>query len=191
MKTICIFAGSAKGNNQAYQQKAKELGIFIAKNGYRLVYGGSKFGLMGIVANAALNCGGEVIGIMPSGLLNGEVVHKNLTSFIEVDSMHERKAKMSEFADCFIAIPGGLGTFEEFFEVLCWSQIGIHQKPIGLFNINGYFDPLMKMVKHSIKEGFAHTSALSLIIPSDRPEVLLASMKNFTSPISDKKWNNR
>ncbi|MFP3513278.1 TIGR00730 family Rossman fold protein, partial [Peribacillus sp. SIMBA_075] len=121
-----------------------------------LVYGGSRIGLMGAIADEVLKNGGQVIGVMPKGLFRGEVVHRELTELIEVKGKHERKAKMSELADGFIAMPGGFGTYEELFEVLCWAQIGIHQKPIGLYQVNDYFKPLIDMVKFSVQEGFSN-----------------------------------
>lgn len=154
MKTICVFAGSNPGVKDVYKQKAVELGTYMAEQDIRLVYGGSRIGLMGAIADEVLRQGGQVIGVMPKGLFRGEVVHQELTELIEVTGMHERKAKMSELADGFIAMPGGFGTYEELFEVLCWAQIGIHQKPIGLYQVNEYFNPLIDMVKFSVQEGF-------------------------------------
>ncbi|QXX29450.1 TIGR00730 family Rossman fold protein [Bacillus amyloliquefaciens] len=188
MKTICVFAGSNPGVNEEYKRKAAELGEYMAEQGIGLVYGGSRVGLMGTVADALMAGGGKAVGVMPSGLFSGEIVHQNLTELIEVSGMHERKAKMSELADGFIAMPGGFGTYEELFEVLCWAQIGIHQKPIGLYNVNGYFEPMMKMVKYSIQEGFSNESHLKLIHSSSRPDELIEQMNRYTYPILDKKW---
>ncbi|QBG57934.1 Rossman fold protein [Bacillus amyloliquefaciens] len=188
MKTICVFAGSNPGVNEEYKRKAAELGEYMAEQGIGLVYGGSRVGLMGTVADALMAGGGKAVGVMPSGLFSGEIVHQNLTELIEVSGMHERKAKMSELADGYIAIPGGFGTYEELFEVLCWTQIGIHQKPIGLYNVNGYFEPLINMVKYSIKEGFSNESHLQLIHTSSRPDELIEQMNQYTYPILDKKW---
>ncbi|MEL4011146.1 TIGR00730 family Rossman fold protein [Bacillus velezensis] len=188
MKTICVFAGSNPGVNEEYKRKAAELGEYMAERGIGLVYGGSRVGLMGTVADALMAGGGKAVGVMPSGLFSGEVVHQNLTELIEVSGMHERKAKMSELADGYIAMPGGFGTYEELFEVLCWAQIGIHQKPIGLYNVNGYFEPMMKMVKYSIQEGFSNESHLKLIHSSSRPDELIEQMNRYTYPILDKKW---
>ncbi|KYC91463.1 TIGR00730 family Rossman fold protein [Bacillus amyloliquefaciens] len=188
MKTICVFAGSNPGVNEEYKRKAAELGEYMAEQGIGLVYGGSRVGLMGTVADALMAGGGKAVGVMPSGLFSGEVVHQNLTELIEVRGMHERKAKMSELADGYIAMPGGFGTYEELFEVLCWAQIGIHQKPIGLYNVNGYFEPMMKMVKYSIQEGFSNESHLKLIHSSSRPDELIEQMNRYTYPILDKKW---
>ncbi|OAZ60433.1 putative cytokinin riboside 5'-monophosphate phosphoribohydrolase LOG6 [Bacillus siamensis] len=188
MKTICVFAGSNPGVNEEYKRKAAELGEYMAEQGIALVYGGSRVGLMGTVADALMAGGGKAVGVMPSGLFSGEIVHQNLTELIEVSGMHERKAKMSELADGYIAMPGGFGTYEELFEVLCWAQIGIHQKPIGLYNVNGYFEPMMKMVKYSIQEGFSNESHLKLIHSSSRPDELIEQMNRYTYPILDKKW---
>ncbi|MCM3445846.1 MULTISPECIES: LOG family protein [Bacillus] len=188
MKTICVFAGSNPGVNEEYKRKAAELGEYMAEQGIGLVYGGSRVGLMGTVADALMAGGGKAVGVMPSGLFSGEVVHQNLTELIEVSGMHERKAKMSELADGYIAMPGGFGTYEELFEVLCWAQIGIHQKPIGLYNVNGYFEPMMKMVKYSIQEGFSNESHLKLIHSSSRPDELIEQMNRYIYPILDKKW---
>ncbi|MEK4545873.1 TIGR00730 family Rossman fold protein [Bacillus sp. FSL L8-0173] len=188
MKTICVFAGSNPGVNEEYKRKAAELGEYMAEQGIGLVYGGSRVGLMGTVADALMAGGGKAVGVMPSGLFSGEIVHQNLTELVEVSGMHERKAKMSELADGYIAMPGGFGTYEELFEVLCWAQIGIHQKPIGLYNVNGYFEPMMKMVKYSIQEGFSNESHLKLIHSSSRPDELIEQMNRYTYPILDKKW---
>ncbi|MEW4059336.1 TIGR00730 family Rossman fold protein [Bacillus siamensis] len=188
MKTICVFAGSNPGVNEEYKRKAAELGEYMAEQGIALVYGGSRVGLMGTVADALMAGGGKAVGVMPSGLFSGEIVHQNLTELIEVSGMHERKAKMSELADGYIAMPGGFGTYEELFEVLCWAQIGIHQKPIGLYNVNGYFEPMMKMVKYSIQEGFSNESHLKLIHSSSHPDELIEQMNRYTYPILDKKW---
>lgn len=190
MKSICVFAGSNMGEHPDYKAQAAALGELIARKQYRLVYGGSRVGLMGEVANTVLELGGEVIGVMPRGLFKGEIVHTGLTQLIEVADMHERKATMGKYADGFIALPGGFGTFEELFEVLCWSQIGIHQKPIGLLNIRNYYDPLMSLVQSSISAGFANSSHLNLINISDDPIKLLELMESYTPPTLDMKWKD-
>lgn len=178
------------GENPEYKRKAAELGAFMAEKGLRLVYGGSRMGLMGVIADTVLENGGEVIGVMPKGLFKGEVVHQQLTELIEVSGMHERKAKMMELSDGFIAMPGGFGTFEELFEVLCWAQIGIHQKPIGLYNISGYFEPLLEMLKHSVQEGFSNESHLQLIYASSKAEELIGKMSDYHYPVLEKKWKD-
>ncbi|GIN64976.1 MULTISPECIES: LOG family protein [Bacillus] len=190
MKTVCVYSGSNMGENPEYKRKASELGAFMAEKGLRLVYGGSRMGLMGVIADTVLENGGEVIGVMPKGLFKGEVVHQQLTELIEVSGMHERKAKMMELSDGFIAMPGGFGTFEELFEVLCWAQIGIHQKPIGLYNISGYFEPLLEMLKHSVQEGFSNESHLQLIYASSKAEELIGKMSDYHYPVLEKKWKD-
>lgn len=188
MKTVCVYSGSNMGENPEYKKKAAELGTYIAEKGLRLVYGGSRMGLMGVIADTVLENGGEVTGVMPKGLFQGEVVHQRLTELVEVGGMHERKAKMMELSDGFIAMPGGFGTFEELFEVLCWAQIGIHQKPIGLYNISGYFEPLLEMLKHSVQEGFSNESHLKLIYASSNHEQLIDQMNEYRYPVLEKKW---
>ncbi len=188
MKNICIFTGSNIGADEIYTIKIREFGKQLALNGYRLVYGGSKIGLMGEIANSVMKHGGEVIGIMPRNLFKGEMVHREITQLIEVDGMHARKAKMSEISDGFIALPGGLGTFEELFEVLSWAQIGIHQKPIGLYNVKGYFEPLMQLINHSIQEGFANASNLQLMSCSADPLELISMMEKYVPPVIGNKW---
>lgn len=190
MKSVCVFAGSNPGEHPDYKAKAAELGEHIARRGCRLVYGGSRVGLMGEVANTVLALGGEVIGVMPRGLFKGEIVHTGLTQLIEVGDMHERKATMGKYADGFIALPGGFGTYEELFEVLCWSQIGIHHKPIGLLNVRNYYEPLMNLVQSSIKEGFANNSHLNLINLSEDPIKLLELMDSYTPPDLEMKWKD-
>lgn len=189
MRSICVFAGSGTGHHPDYQQYAALLGKHIATHGYELIYGGSRLGLMGAIADAALINGGKVTGIMPGGLLNGERAHQGITNLIQVDSMHERKAMMQQMGDAFIALPGGLGTLEELFEVLCWSQIGIHNKPLGLYNIRGYYNPLLEMLQHSIQEGFTVDSCLSRLFVSDDPAAMLEAVRQDLPVTSDLRWN--
>lgn len=175
--TVCVFAGSNPGLNTEYMEMARELGYQIAAHGCRLVYGGSRNGLMGQVADGVLGNGGEAIGVMPVNLFNNEIRHSGLTNLIEVTSMHERKAVMSGMADAFIALPGGLGTFDELFEILCWLQIGIHEKKVGLLNVRGYFNPLLAMISHSVGEGFAPKSATNMLYLHSDPEYLLEGIR--------------
>ena len=142
MRAVCVFCGSSTGEDPAYAEAARDLGRLIAGNGLTLVYGGGHVGLMGVVADAALDAGGEVIGVMPKALVDREISHTSLTKLHVVHSMHERKAMMSELSDAFVALPGGNGTLEEFFEVLTWAQLGEHGKPCGLLNVAGYYDPI-------------------------------------------------
>jgi uncharacterized protein (TIGR00730 family) len=189
MRTICIFSGSNMGNDEAYRLAAIELGEYMGQQNYRLVYGGSRMGLMGATANAAMAAGGEVIGVMPTGLFAGEMVHREVTELIEVDGMHSRKAKMAELADGFIALPGGFGTYEELFEVLCWLQIGIHQKPIGVLNVKGYYDPLLNMIQSSVTEGFVKSSHLSLLNVAEHAKELIQLMESYTPAQLENKWS--
>ncbi|NQF16504.1 TIGR00730 family Rossman fold protein [Brevibacillus sp. HB1.3] len=189
MKRICVYAGSNPGVNPLFERYAQELGKELVARGLELVYGGSSMGLMGRVANAVLEGDGKAIGVMPTGLFRGEIVHKGLTELHEVLTMHERKAKMIDLSDGFIALPGGLGTFEEIFEVVSWGQIGIHQKPIGLLNVDGYYTPLMQMVAHATEAGFIPAMQGELILCESDPAVLLDRMRDYTPPVKVNKWS--
>ncbi|MBN3346674.1 Rossman fold protein, TIGR00730 family [Clostridium botulinum] len=188
MKRICVYSGSNLGLRSEYKESAKLLGKILAKNEIELVYGGSRIGLMGEISNEVLRNNGKVIGVMPKGLFSGEMVHENLTKLIEVENMHERKQTMAELSDGFIALPGGLGTFEELFEVLSWAQLGIHKKPIGILNISNFFDPLLHMIKNACTEGFMNESNIKLISVSDTPSELIKQMKNYVPPLIENKW---
>ncbi len=189
MKKICVFAGSNLGTHPKYKLHAQELGEEIAKNGLELVYGGSRFGLMGEVANKALEHGGNVIGVMPTGLFRGELVHTGLSQLIEVKDMHERKATMGDLSDAYIALPGGYGTFEELFEVVSWAQLGIHQKPIGLLNIEGYYVPLLDMIDHAIKSGFVQEAHKQLLVSAEDSRTLIQKLKEYQPSVMKNKWN--
>ncbi|EJL22085.1 TIGR00730 family Rossman fold protein [Brevibacillus sp. BC25] len=189
MKRICVYAGSNPGVNPLFERYALELGKELVGRGLELVYGGSSMGLMGRVANAVLEGDGKAIGVMPTGLFRGEIVHKGLTELHEVLTMHERKAKMIDLSDGFIALPGGLGTFEEIFEVVSWGQIGIHQKPIGLLNVDGYYTPLMQMVEHATEAGFIPAMQGELILCESDPAILLDRMRDYTPPVKVNKWS--
>ena len=154
MRSVCVFAGSELGSRQVYQQAARDLGEELARRRLGLVYGGASVGLMGELAAATLHAGGEAIGVVSQGVWTPEANHAGLTVLYEVGTMHERKALMTELADGFIALPGGLGTFDELFEILTWAQLGLHTKPIGLLNIAGYFKPLLELVASAVREGF-------------------------------------
>ena len=188
MKRICVFAGSNVGERLEFQTEARQLGKILVQNNIELVYGGSCVGLMGEVANQVLELGGRVTGIMPRGLFRGEIVHHGLTELIEVETMHERKSKMSELADAFIALPGGYGTFEELFEVVCWSQIGIHEKPVGLLNIAEFYTPLLQMVDRAAAEGFMNPSNKELLVSAQTANELIVEMKSYKRPVMGNKW---
>jgi uncharacterized protein (TIGR00730 family) len=170
------------GKQQTYIDLAKELGQVIAENKLELVYGGAKVGLMGITADSVLENHGKVIGVIPKGLSRVEVVHQNLTELHEVTTMHERKAKMTEFSDAFIALPGGYGTFEEIMEVVCWGHLGIHRKPIGLLNSNGYYDPLIAMIARAAEDGFIRENHAQILLIEENPKILIEKLHSFTFP---------
>lgn len=189
MKRICVFCGSSPGLNPRYLDLAGQLGERLAKNGIGLVYGGASIGMMGRVARSALDHGGEVIGVIPKDIAEMEVAFAELSDLRIVGSMHERKSLMADLSDGFIAMPGGLGTVEEFFEVLTWAQLGFHSKPCGLLNICGYYDTLIGFVEHSISEEFINGKHRELILTDDDPEALLAKMSVYRPPAVDKaKW---
>src|SRR5579884_1719042 len=180
MRRICVFAGSSLGAREAYAEAARALGRALAQRGLGLVYGGASVGLMGVVADAALAAGGEVIGVLPRGLFRREVPHRHLTELREVGSMHERKALMADLADGFIALPGGYGTFDELFEIITWAQLGIHSKPIGLLNVADYFAPLLALITYASKEGFIPPDNTQLLLEEEDPAALLNRFEAYT-----------
>ncbi|MFE4351998.1 LOG family protein [Peribacillus butanolivorans] len=182
MKTLAVFCGSSKGASNVYLEAAKKLGKELAKRNITLVYGGACVGIMGAVADSVLEAGGKVIGVMPSFLEKREISHRNLTELIVVDSMHERKAKMAELADGFIALPGGPGTLEEFFEIFTWAQLGLHHKPCGLLNINHYYDPLVALFNHMSDEQFLHEKYRSMALVDVEPNGLLDQFNTYEPP---------
>lgn len=190
MKRICVFCGSNAGSRPEYRAETWALGEAIVQRGLALVYGGGNVGLMGVLADAVLELGGEVIGVIPDSLMRKEVGHTGITDLRVVDSMHERKAMMSDLADAFIALPGGLGTFEELFEIVTWAQLGIHGKPCGLLNIEGYYDRLLEFINHAVEEEFLKPQHAKLICASDSVADLFTQLETFKSPIVQK-WMNR
>lgn len=182
MNSICVFCGSSSGKDPAYAEAARFLGDTLARRGVTLVYGGGNVGLMGIVADAALEAGGEVIGVMPKALVEREISHSSLTKLHVVGSMHERKALMSELSDGFIALPGGNGTLEEFFEVLTWAQLGEHRKPCGLLNVSAYYDPLLNILDHMVDQGFLSEKHRSIVQVESEPENMLNAFDCYTPP---------
>jgi uncharacterized protein (TIGR00730 family) len=187
MKSICVFCGSSSGRDPEFLQAATSLGRLLADEGFRLVYGGASVGLMGAVADAVLQAGGEVTGVLPRNLFLKEVAHAGLTDLRIVESMHERKALMASLSDGFIALPGGFGTFEEFFEILTWAQLGLHGKPMGLLNIRDYYSSLLALADHGVREGFVREEHRALILTDDSSERLLEKMRAFT-PLPLPKW---
>jgi uncharacterized protein (TIGR00730 family) len=190
MKHICVYAGSNSGTRPQYQQAAQALGHELVVRQLGLVYGGGHVGLMGTLADAVLAEGGEVIGVMPAALFPKEVAHKNITQLYEVGSMHERKALMAELADGFIALPGGFGTYDELFEMITWAQIGLHTKPVGLLNVEGFYDPLLAMIQHASTEGFISQHHTQLVLHKDNPAELLDSLAAYVSVPHQEKWTN-
>ncbi len=182
MKSIVVFCGSSYGNQPVYEEQAILLGRTLAQKGIRLIYGGASVGLMGAMANAALEAGGTVIGVIPRFLNSREIAHIGLNELILVESMHERKAKMNELCDGVITLPGGFGTMEELFEMLTWSQLGLHTKPIGLLNTAGYYDPLNYMVKTMEEQGFLKPVYRDMLLADESVEGLLAKMSAYTAP---------
>ncbi len=174
LSRICVFAGSSMGRSEAYRNAAKKLGQTIARCGLGMVYGGARVGLMGAAADAALAEGGEVIGVLPKKLANLEIAHDGLTRLHLVDTMHERKAIMANLSDAFIALPGGIGTLEETFEVLTWSQLGFHLKPVGLLNVEGFFDRLLGFLDDLSTERFLKTEHRSLLLSDSDPDRLIS-----------------
>lgn len=190
MKSICVFCGSSMGAQNAYPEAAQATGRAIAEAGCTLVYGGAKVGLMGTVADAALDAGGEVIGVLPRALQEKEVGHDGLTELHLVDSMHERKALMADLSEAFIALPGGVGTLEEIFEVWTWGQLGYHAKPCGFLNVNGYYDQLIAFLDHQTSEGFMKDVMRGMAQIADTPQGLLDLFRAYEPP-STPKWITR
>jgi uncharacterized protein (TIGR00730 family) len=190
LQSICGFCGSSTGANPAYRRAAESLGRAIATSGRRLVYGGGNVGLMGVLADAALEQGGQVIGVIPRHLVDLEVAHQSLTEQRIVDSMHQRKQLMAELAEGFVILPGGLGTLEEFFEVWTWGQLGLHRKPYGILNVASYFDSLLAFLDHSVSERFVRPDHRRLLLMAEDPMELLHRLDTYAVPLSPK-WIDR
>lgn len=182
MNSITVFCGSSFGYNEIYKTQATLLGEALAKKKIRLIYGGANVGLMGAVADGALNAGGEVVGVLPKFLQEKEIAHQHLTELILVDSMHERKIKMNDLCEGVIALPGGYGTLEELFEMLTWGQLGLHKKPIAIFNINGYYDSLNMLTQTMVDNGFLKQVNKDMLLISDNIEDLLNKMASYKAP---------
>lgn len=186
MKRICVFCGSSPGRNRGYRDAAGALGRLLAREGIGLVYGGSSIGLMTAAADAALAAGGEVTGVIPRSLEAKEIAHPGLSALHVVETMHERKALMAELSDGFVALPGGMGTFDEFFEVVTWAQLGIHAKPCGLLNVAGYYDRLTAFLDHAVAEGFVKVELRDMLVVEERPEAMLERFRAYRSPVVEK-----
>ncbi|MBZ9730515.1 TIGR00730 family Rossman fold protein [Salegentibacter sp. JZCK2] len=190
LESIAVFCASSEGNDEKIYTESYRLGKVLAQKSIKLVFGGSKLGLMGQVAAGTLQNGGEVIGVIPDFLKTKEVVHTDLTELITTKDMHERKLKMHELSDGFIALPGGFGTFEELFEIVTWGQLGLHQNPIGLLNINGFYDDLIEMLKTMVRKGLLRKENFDLLLIAENIEELLEKMHNF-KPMPVPKWMNK
>jgi uncharacterized protein (TIGR00730 family) len=186
MKSVAIFCGSSSGSDDIYYSEAAMLGKILAQQKIQIVYGGAKVGLMGAVADGALKEGGLVIGVLPNFLKSKEIAHTGLTDLILVESMHERKLKMHELSDGIIALPGGFGTLEELFEMLTWSQLGLHKKPIGLLNVNGFYDALMQMLLTMVSQGFLKEINYNMLLVNPTIHDLIKRMKQYVAPIVGK-----
>jgi hypothetical protein len=171
--SVCVYCGSRPGTDAAYAEAARQMGLLIGQRGWQLVYGGGKVGLMGIVANAVLEGGGRVVGVIPRKLMEREVGHTGLSETHIVDTMHQRKQLMAERADAFLALPGGIGTLEELFEVWTWRQIGYHDQPIGLLNVNGFYDGMLAFLKHTVQAGFLDRTQVESLHIATEPAQLL------------------
>jgi uncharacterized protein (TIGR00730 family) len=190
MRRVCVFCGSSLGEQTAYAEAAEAMGELLARRGIGLVYGGGDVGLMGIVADAALKAGGEVIGVIPQALADREIAHGGLTQLHVVDSMHTRKAMMAELSDAFVAMPGGVGTFEEFFEAVTWTQLGLQRKPCGLLNVNGFYSPLAAFIDSAVTEGFIKPVHRTAIVVDSDPARLLDTLATVKLP-EVHKWIRR
>ncbi len=190
MKSICVFCGSSVGRRENYKTKARNLGKIMALQKITLVYGGGNIGVMREIADSVIENGGEVIGVMPGHIVDKEIAHKQITKLHIVKTMHERKALMAELSDAFIALPGGFGTFDELFEVLTWNQLEIINKPVGILNIDGYFDHLLAFINHAVDEKFVRQEHKNNLIVEEDENLLLEKMAKF-EPQKAEKWIDR
>lgn len=186
MKSIVVFCASSFGNSSEYKDEATHVGQKFAEKGIQLVYGGGKVGLMGAVANGALDAGGEVIGVIPHFLNSKEREHTGVTKLIMVETMHDRKRIMNEYAEGVIALPGGFGTLEELFEMITWGQLGLHRKPVGLLNTKGYYNHLIQFIEHMVAEGLLREENRAMLLVADTIEELLEKMENYDAPLVPK-----
>ena len=186
MQNICVYCGSNPGNSPAFLESAKSLARALTKRGLGLVYGGASVGIMGAIADEVLDGGGAVTGIIPHALAKKELAHEGLTELVVVNSMHERKAMMAEKSSGFIALPGGLGTLEEIFEVLTWAQLGFHNKPCGLLNVEGYYDDLCRFLDHSVAQGFVGEAHQRMLLVDAEPDSMLDRMASYEPPVVNK-----
>lgn len=190
MKAVCVFCGSSSGATPVYRDAATTLGQEIARRGLRLVYGGGKVGLMGALADAVLEAGGEVVGVIPQSLVDKEVAHLGVSELVVVGTMHDRKARMADMADAFIAMPGGYGTFEEFCEVLTWTQLAVHDKPCGLLNVDGFYNPLLELFDRAMTDRFLRPEHRALVLTAETATGVLDGLAGW-KPVKIEKWIDR
>ena len=191
VQAACVFCGSSPGARPAYTEATEDLGMLLARNGITLVFGGATVGLMGRLADTVLSEGGEAIGVIPQSLVDREIAHLGLTDLHVVDTMHERKARMADLADGFLALPGGLGTLDELFEIYTWAQLGLHRKPIGILNVEGYFDGLLSFLEHAAAERFVREDHRAMLIVEENPAVMLERLQSFDPGTLTPKWIDR
>lgn len=182
MKNVVVFCGASLGKGQVYYDHAYTLGRILANNGIAVIFGGGKVGLMGAVAEGALHHDGRVVGVIPKFLRTKEIAHEDVSQLIEVENMHERKMRMHELSDAIIAMPGGWGTMEELFEMMTWAQLGLHKKPVGILNVNGYYNSFITMMDNMVTEGFLKQELRDMLLVSEKVEDLIAKMQNYTPP---------
>jgi hypothetical protein len=187
LKSVCVYCGANRGSGPEYAAAAQRLGALLAERGITVIYGGGSVGLMGVLADAVLAGGGKVIGVIPKGLFAREVAHRGVTKMHVVRSMHERKALMADLADAFIAMPGGLGTLDETFEMLSWAQLGLHAKPCGMLNVGGYFDDLHAFLDHSVERGFLRSKHRRLLIADTDARRLLRRLARYAAPAASRR----
>jgi uncharacterized protein (TIGR00730 family) len=182
IRSLCVYCGSSMGRDPAHREAAAAVGALMAANGVRLVYGGGAVGLMGVVADAVMAGGGEVLGVIPKGLFSDEVGHQGITELVEVDSMHQRKQRMAEEADAFLALPGGLGTLEELAEITTWAQLGIHAKPVGVLDLDGFWQPLLDFLDGAVESGFLRPANRELVVRITDVDDVLAVLAGHHTP---------
>ncbi|MDE1182756.1 TIGR00730 family Rossman fold protein [Paraburkholderia sp.] len=191
MKSVCVYCGSSSGARPVYAEAARAFGLALVAADLTLVYGGGKVGLMGIIADTVMAAGGRVVGVIPELLVSKEVGHDGLSELHVVADMHQRKKMMADLSDAFVAMPGGAGTLEELFEVFTWAQLGYHQKPVALLNIEGFYDPLIQMLSHTVEEGFMRATYLDMLQADAEPAGLIDKLRLYQAPAADKWAVNR
>ncbi|SEA54116.1 LOG family protein [Paraburkholderia sartisoli] len=191
MKAVCVYCGSSDGARPLYAEAARAFGRALVKADLALVYGGGKVGLMGVIADEVMAAGGRAIGVIPELLVNKEVGHTGLTELHVVPDMHQRKKMMADLSDAFVAMPGGAGTLEELFEVFTWAQLGYHQKPVAVLNTDGFYDPLVALLRHTVDEGFMQQKYFDILQIDANPDVLIGKLQRYRAPATDKWAQNR